>query len=302
MDAAAMRTLFDTLQDKTGEPWFEDSEKDQFLTIAQWKIINQAIDELEADKDAINRINTLVKDSPSPFKANSLGFLQKSSVETSLGGDSVVMPLSFKTLPVATTRVTLSGTSGEVTNIFINGVSVMSGSESFDTDLSTTAANVASNINSNISTPNYTASSDGATITIYALPGTGTTPNGYVVLASVISGDLSASDEPMSGGIDADQKPIEFARSNDIARFEDNTYKKSSDDYPKYTESDLGWQIYADSAGLFYMTGTFIVEPTAIDDLPARMHNKQVAMAMAETGLVTEAEALAMIGARGEAE
>lgn len=38
-----MRTWFDILQDKTGDPYFTDDEKDEFLEDAQWDIINEII-------------------------------------------------------------------------------------------------------------------------------------------------------------------------------------------------------------------------------------------------------------------
>jgi hypothetical protein len=84
----------------------------------------------------------------------------------------------------ATGTVTLnSGGAGSVDGITVNSVAIMSGAESFDTDLSTTATNVASNITANTSSPNYTATADGAVITITAVT-KGAATNGYVVSSS----------------------------------------------------------------------------------------------------------------------
>jgi hypothetical protein len=52
-----------------------------------------------------------------------------------------------------------AGASGSVNGITVDGVQIMSGAESFDTDLETTGAAVAKNINAFTSVPNYRASS-----------------------------------------------------------------------------------------------------------------------------------------------
>jgi hypothetical protein len=53
-----------------------------------------------------------------------------------------------------------AGSGGQtMTGITVGGVQIMSGTETFDTDLETTAANVVKNINSYTSTPNYRATS-----------------------------------------------------------------------------------------------------------------------------------------------
>jgi hypothetical protein len=90
-----------------------------------------------------------------------------------------------------------SGSSGSVDGITVNGVQIMSGAESFDTDLATTAENVAKNISDFTSSPNYGASADGVNITIYA-EAAGITPNGFVVVSSTTS--ITTTDVNMSGG------------------------------------------------------------------------------------------------------
>lgn len=97
--------------------------------------------------------------------------------------------------------VTLSGANGQVSGITVNSVEIMSGIVLWDTDLTTTAANVAADINSNLSSPEYTATSSGAVITIKALPGTGSTPNTYVVATTVSGGTLAASDVNLASGV-----------------------------------------------------------------------------------------------------
>ena len=81
--------------------------------------------------------------------------------------DAYVPPTGY--LVSATGTVTLdSGASGSVDGVTVNSVQVMSGAVSFDTDLATTATAVASNITAHTSSPNYTATSLGAVVTITA--------------------------------------------------------------------------------------------------------------------------------------
>jgi hypothetical protein len=97
--------------------------------------------------------------------------------------------------------VTLSGTSGDITGITVNAVEVMNGTESFDTDLETTAAAIVASIIAKTSSPNYTAANTGAVITILAIAGTGTGPNTFVVDTTESGGDISAADVAFSGGV-----------------------------------------------------------------------------------------------------
>jgi len=101
----------------------------------------------------------------------------------------------------ATGTVSLdSGASGSVDGITVNAIEVMSGAESFDTSLIQTATNVAANITAHTSSPNYTAASGGTdTVTISAAAGTGTAPNGFVVVSSVTT--IGTTDGNMASGV-----------------------------------------------------------------------------------------------------
>lgn len=82
--------------------------------------------------------------------------------------------------------VTLAGSSGSVTSITVDGKEILGATVSYTTDLTTTAAAVATQINTYvpIAGPEYIATSSGAKVIITALPGTGTTPNGYTVTST----------------------------------------------------------------------------------------------------------------------
>jgi len=97
----------------------------------------------------------------------------------------------------ATGTVTIAGGSGSIDGITVNSVEIMSGAESFDTNLATTATAIAANITANTSVPNYSATADAAIITITAEE-TGDTPNGYVVVGSGTT--MTTTDVNMSGG------------------------------------------------------------------------------------------------------
>lgn len=94
-----------------------------------------------------------------------------------------------------------SGASGSVDTITVNGVEVLGASINFNATLTQTAADVAAQINRNKSNPDYTATSSGAVITIKALPGTGTAPNGFAVVSTVTT--ITKTDANMAGGVAA---------------------------------------------------------------------------------------------------
>jgi hypothetical protein len=101
------------------------------------------------------------------------------------------------TSATASFRVTdgSSGTGNEITSVTANGVSLMASAVAHTGDNVTTAAAVAAAITSHTSTPDYTATSDGDTVTITAAtPGTAAngrvlavTPDGDVTVGSIVS-------------------------------------------------------------------------------------------------------------------
>lgn len=101
---------------------------------------------------------------------------------------------------LATGTVTLTGgASGSVDSITVNSVNVLNAVVNFNTSLTQTAADVAAQINRSQSNPNYTATSSGAVVTIKALPGTDTAPNGFVVTSTTTT--ITKTDANMAGGV-----------------------------------------------------------------------------------------------------
>ena len=97
--------------------------------------------------------------------------------------------------------VTLAGSGGSVDSILVNGVDILGAAVAWDTDLTTTAANVAEQINSYqpIRGPKYMATSIGAVITIIMLYGTGTAGNGTAgtIVSSVTT--MTSTDVSIGG-------------------------------------------------------------------------------------------------------
>lgn len=298
MSIAEMRTWFDILQDKANDPYFTDAEKDEFLEDAQWDIINEIIGDyqsptqLERSKTVETTLSTLVKSIS--ITTDGSGLLTTAAVDAAVGG-TAIYPLKISRETLATGSVTLSGTSGSITGITVNSVQIMSGTEAWVTSLAVTATNIADNITAFASSPNYTATASGAVITIRAATGSGTTPNGFVVTTTESGGDIVAVDINMAGGSSTAPAPAKFVRHNDIDKFQENTYKAGVDSAPLYTISNVGWQTYASTVANVAFSIIVLVAPTAVTDLPVRLHRKQVAKAMTKTGLVTEAQALTLM-------
>lgn len=100
---------------------------------------------------------------------------------------------------VATGTITLAGTVGQIDSVKINGVTVTSAAVPFNATLTQTATDLAANITAYASTPNYSAASAVAVLTVSAAAGTASTPNGYVITVTC-SGGMSATVTNMTGG------------------------------------------------------------------------------------------------------
>lgn len=90
-----------------------------------------------------------------------------------------------------------------VSSVTVNGVTITSAAVDFTVSNAATAAAIAANITANTSSPNYTATSDGAKVIISAVANSGSTPNGYAVVCTE-AGDVTHDTEvAMTGGVDA---------------------------------------------------------------------------------------------------
>jgi len=113
------------------------------------------------------------------------------------GGGKTRLTLGVRALGT----VTLTGTSGSMDSITVDGVEIMDiGSPvPFTTNLTTTAALVRDNINGFTSSPNYIATASGAVVTIIDDDGQGADANTFVVV-STTTATLVGTDLPLASG------------------------------------------------------------------------------------------------------
>lgn len=90
------------------------------------------------------------------------------------------------------------GSSGNISSITVNSVEILGETITYTSSLTATAALVAAAINAYQSVPKYEATSSGAVITIKAMPGTGTGPNGYAVVSTTAT--ITKTDTNMGAG------------------------------------------------------------------------------------------------------
>lgn len=131
------------------------------------------------DNELVGYLNTLIADL---------------CIETDVleDSDTVGEVLAFGT-------ITLDNAGGSIASVSVNGVVITGGAVPFNVSLTQTAADLAANINAFTSAPDYTATSDGAVVTVKARAGTGANPNGYEITV-VASGGLTAATTPFLGG------------------------------------------------------------------------------------------------------
>jgi hypothetical protein len=119
--------------------------------------------------------------------------LERFTIDSS-GNTSIITDRTPGVAPSGSVELT-GGASGSVDGITVDGVQIMSGAETFDTDLATTATNVAANINA--FTVDFTASAVGEVITITSVT-QGTAQNGDAVVSTTTT--ITTTDVNLAGG------------------------------------------------------------------------------------------------------
>lgn len=91
----------------------------------------------------------------------------------------------------------ISGNTGSLSTLTVNGVDILGGAVSYSTSLAQTASNIATQINLNFSTPDYSAYHFAGSnlIHIYSFRTSGVSSNGYVINTTT-TGTLAASSSP----------------------------------------------------------------------------------------------------------
>jgi len=99
---------------------------------------------------------------------------------------------------VGSGAVILNSGTGNITGITVNGVQIMSGTVSFNTDLATTATDIAANINAHTSSPNYRAEAWGTRISIIDYGSQSINTDGFAVVSS---GTIATTDINMDANM-----------------------------------------------------------------------------------------------------
>lgn len=115
--------------------------------------------------------------------SGSANYLERFTIDGS-ENSSVISDRTPVAVASSCTVTLTSGVAGSVDDITINAISILTGAVAFNTDLSTTAADVVTDINLGTGTHGYTASNVGAVITIEANVSLGSDPNNYVVVVT----------------------------------------------------------------------------------------------------------------------
>jgi hypothetical protein len=134
------------------------------------------------------------------------------SVSTENGGNIDDQELTASRIVVgkeevlAKVNITITGGTynpgvDRISALTINGVGIISGPIDWQSSNENFAFLLAEDINSQASVPDYTAVANGATVTITASAGTGATPNGYLVSATVGGTVTLSNGGIMAGGV-----------------------------------------------------------------------------------------------------
>lgn len=101
---------------------------------------------------------------------------------------------------VEITGGTVSAGVNRITDVTVDGVSLITIPVDFVLTNSATASALATRINNNSGVSGYSASADGATVTLSAASGVGAAANGDVV-STTVAGDVTVTDADVSGGV-----------------------------------------------------------------------------------------------------
>jgi hypothetical protein len=197
---------------------------------------------------------------------------------TNASGARTAEVLSTGTLTLST------GASGSVNTLTVNGVDILGGAVNFATSLNQTATNVAAQINAFKSNVRYTATASGAVVTISALPGTGASPNTFVVAATFTT--ITGSTTNMASGVN----PVNGLLFGDaaggvLAMLATQTWSGMNGN-----TGTAGWyRMYGSvaDAGALDSVGVFIREDGAVSTSAAELNMPSTALTATATTAIT---------------
>lgn len=121
---------------------------------------------------------------------------------TGTSANTFAVVSSATTITTSDTNMS-GGVAHDISSVTVDGIEILGSTVPWVTSNSVMAANVASAITSYTSSPNYSASSDGATVTISGASGSGATPNTLTIGVSVTGSVTTDTPTAMAGGVDA---------------------------------------------------------------------------------------------------
>lgn len=120
--------------------------------------------------------------------------------------------------------VTITGSSGSITDLTVDGVSIIDSTVAYDTSTTVTAAALADEINGTTSSPNYYAFSEGAKVTIYQQTiVTGT-------LTVTVTGTLTTTDVDVTGGAVGDGDFLGYTESGVRLELNDSYLEETTEE------------------------------------------------------------------------
>lgn len=93
MTVQQMHDWFDLIQDKYSSPYFTDTEKDTFLTRAQYQYVNELFPivdspvNVESNINSVECIATLIIETDSPINPSATGKILTNNISTEVGSD-----------------------------------------------------------------------------------------------------------------------------------------------------------------------------------------------------------------------
>jgi hypothetical protein len=171
--------------------------------------INSASSTPEYSATAVDEVVNIVADSAGTSAndrvvafTTTAGFTVSPDTGLAMAGGSDPTPATSASGSFTITGGT-AGASNKISAITINGTAIISGDVLWTTSHTDTATAVKNAINSYVSSPDYTATSDGAVVTVTAVS-TGPAVNGQSIVVTVGGNVTVGSPQAMSGGADAE--------------------------------------------------------------------------------------------------
>jgi hypothetical protein len=122
---------------------------------------------------------------------------------TTVQANVVAVEEVLSSFTIAVTGGTDDPTDNDIRSVIVNDVEILDSVVPWSGSNETTAINLAAQINFGFAAHGYSATVEGAVVTVLAAPGTGTTPNGYTVTVIPHGDVVVENDDTMAGGVAA---------------------------------------------------------------------------------------------------